>query len=57
MTAFWAPSLHPFGNPNRLWMAWSGAVGMALASYYFVEKPFIRLGHRLAKPATAGRPV
>lgn len=27
----------------------------ALLSYYLVEKPFIRLGHRLAPPATAGR--
>lgn len=26
----------------------------ALASYYGVEKPFIRLGHRLAPPATPG---
>ena len=27
----------------------------AVLSYYFIEKPFIRLGHRLAPPATAGR--
>ena len=27
----------------------------ALLSYYFVEKPLIRIGHRLAPPATAGR--
>ncbi len=27
---------------------------MALASYYFIEKPFIRVGHRLAPPATPG---
>lgn len=27
---------------------------LALASYYFVEKPMIRLGHRLAPPATPG---
>jgi peptidoglycan/LPS O-acetylase OafA/YrhL len=25
-------------------------------SYYFVEKPFIRIGHRLAPAATSGRP-
>jgi peptidoglycan/LPS O-acetylase OafA/YrhL len=27
----------------------------ALASYYLVEKPLVRMGHRLAPPATAGR--
>jgi peptidoglycan/LPS O-acetylase OafA/YrhL len=26
----------------------------ALASYFLIERPFIRLGHRLAAPATAG---
>jgi peptidoglycan/LPS O-acetylase OafA/YrhL len=28
----------------------------AVASYYFIEKPLMRLGHRLAPPATPGRP-
>ena len=27
----------------------------ASASFYFIEKPMIRIGHRLAPPATAGR--
>jgi len=27
----------------------------ATASFYFIEKPFMRLGHRLAPPATPGR--
>ncbi len=27
----------------------------ATCSYYLIEKPFIRLGHRLAPPATSGR--
>lgn len=26
----------------------------ALASYYVIEKPFIRLGHKLAPPLSAG---
>lgn len=30
------------------------ALAAALASYYLLEKPFIRLGHSLAPPATAG---
>jgi peptidoglycan/LPS O-acetylase OafA/YrhL len=32
------------------------AFGAALLSYYFVEKPLIRVGHRLAPPMTPGRP-
>ena len=31
------------------------APALAIASYYWVEKPLIRLGHRLAAPATPGR--
>jgi hypothetical protein len=26
-----------------------------VASYYWIEKPLIKLGHHLAKPATSGR--
>jgi peptidoglycan/LPS O-acetylase OafA/YrhL len=29
---------------------------LATASYYWLEKPLIRLGHKLAPPATPGRP-
>lgn len=32
------------------------ALAAALGSYYLLEKPYIRLGHRLAPPATAGHP-
>jgi len=32
-----------------------GVLLIANASYYFVERPFMRLGHRLAPPATPGR--
>jgi peptidoglycan/LPS O-acetylase OafA/YrhL len=28
---------------------------LAIGSYYLIEKPFIRMGHRLAPPATPGR--
>lgn len=31
------------------------AIVFAVLSYYVIEKPFIRLGHRLAPPATPGR--
>jgi peptidoglycan/LPS O-acetylase OafA/YrhL len=30
------------------------ALAFATASYYLIEKPFVRMGHRLAPPATAG---
>lgn len=32
------------------------AFAAAALSYYFVEEPLMRLGHRLAPPATPGRP-
>lgn len=33
----------------------AAVVLVATFSYFFIEKPFIRLGHRLAPPATPGR--
>ena len=44
--------LHVLGT--RPWMYLCSATA-ACASYYLLEKPFMRLGHRLAPPATAGR--
>lgn len=40
-------------------LPWNFAFVFLLASisYYFVERPMIRLGHRLARPATPGRPT
>jgi len=32
------------------------AFGVSLLSYYLIEKPMMRLGHRLAPPVTPGRP-
>jgi peptidoglycan/LPS O-acetylase OafA/YrhL len=47
--------------PSQLLMALSArpwkylaSFVLAVASYYLLEKPFIRLGHRLAPPATEG---
>jgi peptidoglycan/LPS O-acetylase OafA/YrhL len=31
-------------------------LAIATASYYLVERPLIKIGHRLAKPVTPGRP-
>lgn len=44
--------LHILGR--RPWMYLMTAL-FACGSYYLLEKPFMRLGHRLAPPATAGR--
>lgn len=48
---------------NPLLLALSGrpakyiaAFGVSMLSYYIVEKPMMRLGHRLAPPVTPGRP-
>ncbi len=32
-----------------------GAIACAMLSYYFVEKPMMKLGHRVAPPVTPGR--
>ncbi len=62
----WHPIFFFATNPkidvHASWLFFLGArpwrylatLGAALVSYYFVEKPMIRLGHRLAPPATPG---
>ncbi len=57
LTDQWAPNIRPFGWINGTWLVWPCIFSAATASYYLVEKPFIRLGHRLAPPATRGRPI
>jgi peptidoglycan/LPS O-acetylase OafA/YrhL len=37
-------------------MKYIAAFGVSALSYYVLEKPMMRLGHRLAPPATPGRP-
>lgn len=37
------------------WLRYLVTLAIATASYIWIEKPVIRLGHRLAKPATPGR--
>jgi peptidoglycan/LPS O-acetylase OafA/YrhL len=37
------------------WLRYFALFGIAIASYYLLERPLMRLGHRLAKPATPGR--
>lgn len=38
---------HNFRSHNSL--AWSAAIACAIASYFLVEKPLVKVGHRLAK--------
>jgi peptidoglycan/LPS O-acetylase OafA/YrhL len=46
-------------NPVKLALSvrairWAVSFAVATLSYYFIERPMIRVGHRLAPPATAG---
>jgi peptidoglycan/LPS O-acetylase OafA/YrhL len=56
----WSPDAS-FPNTTPHWFThypWNylPAFACAIASYYLLEKPMMRLGHRLAPPATPGRP-
>jgi len=57
----YAEGSQPVAHANFLtalqhsWLRYPGVAVLAIASYYWVEKPLIRLGHRLATPATPGR--
>jgi peptidoglycan/LPS O-acetylase OafA/YrhL len=55
-TGYFHPSLHPFGFLTNFPWRWIALLTCATASYYCLEKPLIRLGHRIAPPATPGRP-
>ena len=46
----WPPLVFLSGRPWR----YLASLAAAALSYHFIEKPFIRLGHRIAPPATAG---
>jgi peptidoglycan/LPS O-acetylase OafA/YrhL len=47
------------GDPLRVWQSWPLRLVMtsacAMTSYYLLERPLARLGHRLAPSATPGR--
>jgi peptidoglycan/LPS O-acetylase OafA/YrhL len=50
----------PFFPGKLVWLQWfpvnmAGALMCAVGSYYVIERPMIRLGHRLAPPVTEGR--
>lgn len=51
----WSPK-EPEMVPLQEWpWNWAALFACASASYYLVERPLTRLGHRLVKPATPGR--
>jgi peptidoglycan/LPS O-acetylase OafA/YrhL len=50
------PWFKPLGLLQSFPMRWLMLFGLASASYYLIEKPSIKLGQRLAAPATQGRP-
>jgi len=44
-------------GPERMWVLNVAALlGTALMSYFLLERPLIRVGHRLSRPASRGRP-
>ena len=46
----------PLGALQRLPWGIAAVFAAAMLSFYLVERPLMRLGHRMAPPATAGRP-
>ncbi len=46
---------YPLGILERTPLRYAAALVLAMSSYYLVERPLIRLGHKLAPPATPGR--
>lgn len=45
----------PLGVLERTPLRYAALALVAVASYHLLERPFVRLGHRLAPPATPGR--
>ena len=42
-------ALNPHSFHSHMLLCWFGTIACAMASYYFVETPMIRRGHRIAK--------
>jgi len=49
------PHSHLLVLLQNTWLRYLVTLLLSLLSYYLLEKPMIRLGHRLAKPVTPGR--
>ena len=50
-----APAAWPLSVLQIFPLNYLAAFACATASYYLIEKPLIRVGHRVAHPATPGR--
>lgn len=50
-------ALRPLGKLEMWPLNIVAAFACAIASYYLLERPMLRVGHRLAPPASRGRPV
>jgi peptidoglycan/LPS O-acetylase OafA/YrhL len=46
---------YPLGILESTPLRYAATLGIAIASYHLLERPLIKLGHRLAPPATPGR--
>jgi peptidoglycan/LPS O-acetylase OafA/YrhL len=55
-TGHFAPGLQVLGKFSRFPLNFAAVLGLAVGSYYAIERPCMRLGHRLAHPALEGRP-
>ena len=49
------PHSHLLASVQTTWLRYPAVIALAIASYYLVEKPFVRMGHRLAKSIIPGR--
>jgi peptidoglycan/LPS O-acetylase OafA/YrhL len=56
LTGYFAPKLRPFGALHQPLLVWPAVFVAALLSYYLLERPAVRLGHRIAGSAVKGRP-
>ena len=50
-----APASWPLSDLQIFPLNYVAAFACAIASYYLIEKPLIRIGHKVAHPATPGR--
>jgi peptidoglycan/LPS O-acetylase OafA/YrhL len=51
-----APEFHPFGPFSHAPLNFVAVFALATVSFFLVERPCMRLGHRLEPPAVEGRP-
>lgn len=57
------PFFYPVATPHsrvlmllsQTWLRYPTVLALSVMSYYWIEKPFIRMGHRLAKSVVPGR--